>query len=127
MLLPMPTGHYGYRLFTVTRTWHEAREVCQLYGGDLASVASKQDEEKINQLLSAFVNHEGFWFGLNDIETEGTYVWSDGSEYFYTNWKDGEPNNSGGNEDCMLAGLGMKWVDAPCGGKAYSVCRIALV
>ena len=33
------------------------------------------------------------WIGANDLETEGTFVWSDGTELDYTNWYPGQPNN----------------------------------
>uniref|UniRef100_UPI000FDA0860 lectin-like protein n=1 Tax=Psychroflexus aestuariivivens TaxID=1795040 RepID=UPI000FDA0860 len=37
--------------------------------------------------------------GINDLETEGTFVWENAENVSYTNWNPGEPNNSGGNED----------------------------
>ena len=42
-------------------------------------------------------------FHLNDfVFQEGHWVWeSSGVPFTYTNWRSGEPNNSGGNEDCV--------------------------
>ncbi len=56
------------------------------------------------------------WMGLNDHETEGTFVWSDGDSSTYRNWADGEPNDEN-DEDCglMQANLDYKWNDAKCG------------
>ena len=91
--------------------------------GDLASIKSKQDEDEIKSLISGFSYDEGFWFGLNDIEKEGTYVWSDGSSLTYINWRSGEPS---GNryDNCMISGGPMTWVDAHCGAPAYFVCYV---
>ena len=40
------------------------------------------------------------WIGLNDLEQEMYYTWTDGSDVTYTNWAYYEPNNSG-QEDCV--------------------------
>ena len=40
------------------------------------------------------------WVGLNDQNTEGTFVWNDGTCYDYNiTWSTGEPNDNNG-EDC---------------------------
>ena len=55
------------------------------------------------------------WIGVNDIATEGTYVWSDGSTYGdYTTWASGEPNNHDGDEDCGQLYNTRLWNDLPC-------------
>ncbi|KAK0065172.1 brevican core protein [Biomphalaria pfeifferi] len=44
------------------------------------------------------------WVGLNDRQTEGTYVWSDGSLATPTDMKlfiDQQPDNSG-DADCVI-------------------------
>ena len=53
------------------------------------------------------------WIGLNDISSEGTFVWSDGSDALYRNWKVGEPNNHG-SEDCVYYRENRNWNDLSC-------------
>lgn len=61
-------------------SYSEAREFCKNSGGQLM----KTDSPELVQLLSEFANERGIGFphrifvGCDDIEREGTFVWSDG-------------------------------------------------
>lgn len=43
---------------------------------------------------------DNIWIGLHAMDENNTFGWTDGSKFDYTNWGDGEPNNSNGNEPC---------------------------
>ena len=92
--------------------WYDARVECQIWGGDLASIASAGENAAVVSIRSS--SDEGSCLiGLNDIETEGTFVWSDGSSSSYRNWDDDEPNDDLGNEDCTHV-RPTNWNDLPC-------------
>jgi hypothetical protein len=62
--------------------------------------------------------------GLNDMRTEGTFVWTDGTAPSITPWGAGEPNDGAGAEDCVefspTTGI---WNDVGCDeGRAF-VCE----
>ena len=61
-----------------------------------------------------------FWIGLDDIKTEGSWVWLDGTASTSSNtpWLSGEPNNLG-NEDCGTVG-------SSSGGLNDVLCNIKL-
>ena len=60
----------------------------------------------------------------------GHWVWeSSGVPFTYTNWRSGEPNNSGGNEDCVYIDMGSKgWNDYNCASSwdTKPLCQILM-
>ena len=66
-----------------------------------------------------------WWIGLNDHDSEGTFVWEDGTTVSYTNWHSGEPNDYGSGEDCgqlNFWGDGT-WNDQSCSETLYFICE----
>ena len=61
----------------------------------------------------------------NDVNSEGTFVSSvSGTGLSYTNWRDGEPNNSG-DEDCIyMQSTDGLWNDYLCTSTLPAVCEI---
>ncbi|CAG2195297.1 unnamed protein product [Mytilus edulis] len=61
------------------------------------------------------------YIGLNDLVTEGTFHWiANGKQATYFNWGPTQPNNRGGNENCVamrvdpVIGFNYSWTDGPC-------------
>ena len=107
-------------------TYAEARADCQARGVDIASIHSAEE----NADAFALTNRRDTWIGINDMQTEGTWVWSDGSTVGYTNWAPGEPNSYEGDEDCAIFWSGgeyWKWYDAyggqNCNARLAYLCR----
>ena len=73
-------------------TWGDAEKKCIEYGGHLASVHSDQENNFIFQTSKKAVT----WLGGNDLEAEGSWIWSDGSSWSYSNWQSGQPDNARG-------------------------------
>ena len=60
--------------------------------------------------------YAGIWLGATDNQSEGIWIWnSSGSALTYTNWSLGDPDNQGGNENClhMWHNLG-EWNNGNC-------------
>ncbi|XP_072781570.1 macrophage mannose receptor 1 isoform X2 [Taeniopygia guttata] len=70
-------------------TWHSARSVCRELGGNLASIHNNQVQAFLTFHLKDVANET--WIGLNDINSEHTYLWTDGSIFDYSNWARGFP------------------------------------
>lgn len=88
-------------------SWDAAETSCQGIGGHLASITSAEEGDAVNTLVGA---SQDVWLGLNDNESEGTYVWSSGEPFAYDHWASGQPN--GGSENCVLF-VHSGWPDSP--------------
>ncbi|XP_008281248.1 CD209 antigen-like protein E [Stegastes partitus] len=114
------------------KSWEKSREFCQMYGGDLVVIDSK---DKQNSTVNYMINHHdssqqnlGYWMGLRDFHEEGTWKWLDGTVLVEGYWNDGEPNDSG-NEDCatVLAAENFfkAWNDLSCRKQQRWICEKA--
>ena len=69
----------------------------------------------------------GFWLGIHDKFSEGTYMYeSDHSTLAWTNWIFGEPNNAYDNEDCaevLVNQFDGKWMDSLCSHHKSFICE----
>ena len=90
----LSNGNFIYRSNS-RLSWTNALTEAQNLGGDLASFHSLQEW---TQLLNWAECNDWVHTGLNDIVTEGTWVFSDGSNFNYTppGWLQGEPNGGTG-------------------------------
>ena len=127
------TGHL-YEYVSSTFDWNNAKNAATSrtkYGasGYLTTITSQAE----NDFVAARLTNAG-WMGASDSASEGTWKWVTGPENGttfcignmscavqsgqYANWNNGEPNDSGSNEDCgqFLAGGTGKWNDLPCSG-----------
>ena len=74
--------------------------------GFISLCVIERDLLKLQEALGGFVKTPDkiwYWLGLNDIETEGTFVWDhSGTEASssFNNWSGRQPDNGRNIEDC---------------------------
>jgi nitrogen fixation protein FixH len=130
----LPENGHLYEYVASTLTWTNAKTAAEgrsKYGatGYLTTVTSQTE----NDFVSARLSNAG-WMGASDSGAEGAWRWvtgpENGTQFWqgtgtgatvggnYANWNNGEPNDSGANEDCgqFLTGGTGKWNDLPCSG-----------
>uniref|UniRef100_A0A8C8BHX7 MRC1 protein n=1 Tax=Otus sunia TaxID=257818 RepID=A0A8C8BHX7_9STRI len=108
-----------------TLTWHAARNNCINFGGNLATISKKETQAFLMSLLKNAVTDA--WIGLNDINQEHTFLWTDGSPVYYTNWAKGSRSYYS-KDDCVFmmknpveqAG---KWKDQECKTSKSYICQ----
>ncbi len=89
-------GNVYFRLDHTTWTDAESFAINSL-GAHLVTINDAAE----NQFVRSAFPATALWLGLNDVASEGNFVWADGSASAYRNWNAFEPNNGGvgGNED----------------------------
>ncbi|XP_060097022.1 pulmonary surfactant-associated protein D-like [Heteronotia binoei] len=116
----------GQKTFISTHqhdTFANGRARCTKAGGALACPKNAAENSALQEVAKK--NSKFAFIDINDIQTEGRFVYANGaSSLSYTNWKSGEPNNYNGAEDCVIIvpenGL---WNDLNCETKSLIVCE----
>uniref|UniRef100_UPI00398E69AD macrophage mannose receptor 1-like n=1 Tax=Pristiophorus japonicus TaxID=55135 RepID=UPI00398E69AD len=111
--------------------WHDARDICTTKGGNLASIQNAKEQTFITMTLNGFpVN---VWIGLNDINRESKYLWTEGKGLVYTNWAKGYPSAQtyrfdDPKTDCVSVTVNARkdagvWRDEYCDSKRGFICQ----
>ncbi|XP_045579067.1 CD209 antigen-like protein C [Salmo salar] len=115
------SGCSCYYISPDEKTWDESRKDCQARGATLVIIDSREEQA----LIKAF--NKRAWFGLTDIEVEGTWRWVDGTPLTTSYWNKGEPNDLQG-EDCALVDNTQQdpvlaWNDVSCNHNNSWICE----
>nr|XP_055075389.1 CD209 antigen-like protein D [Misgurnus anguillicaudatus] len=116
------------------RDWSSSRDVCVSIGADLVTITSQTQQDFLVSKIK-----ETHWIGLNDLETEGRWVWVNnktleetGVKFWYEresgksepdNWKVMDPSG----ENCASLGDGNgnlhTWFDGSCKDLRRFICE----
>ena len=114
-------GGTCYASFGTPLAWAAAETACVGLGGHLATIP----DAATNAILKSIAPSLRGWIGVSDMTTEGTFVWVSGATDTYRNWTSGEPNDSGGNEDCgEIYNTTGQWNDNTCTSLAPYLCSV---
>ncbi|CAL9698126.1 unnamed protein product [Knipowitschia caucasica] len=114
--------------------WQEARTYCRNQGGNLVSILNKNEQAFLTTQMSKY--SEDLWIGMNDVNWEMHFVWTDGKGIGFTNWAKGQPTSgpdarfsfSSESYDCVvLVGSSVKqtglWKVEDCEVKRSFICK----
>ena len=126
------SGSCYYFEDTTTMNYADAQLNCQNKFGNLVGKLFEPRLANTNQLVSAaaanFVSgtSDDFWLGINDLATQGQYVYaSDGETVGSGMWYSDQPSSD--NERCVgyysMPLYGGEWFDRPCDFLSFSICE----
>ncbi|XP_030838498.1 asialoglycoprotein receptor 2-like, partial [Strongylocentrotus purpuratus] len=85
-----------YKAIMEPLTWFKAKQRCIKMGSIMAVPQSQEELDFLMRLVQP-----EFWINCNDLEEEGTWKCQDGADNVeYRNWRNRQPDNSGGSEHC---------------------------
>jgi hypothetical protein len=121
---PCPSGwylHMGncYLFSTDALNWQDGEDVCVGFGGHLTSVTSATEMN----FFGSMEQSENMWIGYTDQNHENKFEAIDGTQVWYHQWQDGEPNNWGGNQDCVQLLSNNQIDDCGCGDAKRFICK----
>ena len=102
-LVPHFAGHYYVRTPT-TMNWPDAEAYAQSIGGHLAAINDAAEQA----FLEDWFSHYSPWIGINDMDFDNIWRWSNGQMVSYTNWAAGQPDNRWSRDAAYMDGLG-RW------------------
>ena len=114
-----------YKVFPDKKNWTLAEDFCNRAGGHLASAHSKEETGFIQQLDNS--SDDILWIG--GIRDGNVFKWIDGTPFDFDHWGPTEPNNLGGNENCMHLFTNQEmsvyntFNDIECDRKASFICK----
>ncbi|KAJ8030095.1 Macrophage mannose receptor 1 [Holothuria leucospilota] len=119
-----PSSTYCYQIATnQASSYDEARNLCLTEGADLLSIASPEEQAYITGIIRE-ERVTAFWTGLNDLYNEAGWEWSNGGPFSYLNWAEGEPDNAGGGEHCVVISThNGEWSDKDCDLEFAHICK----
>lgn len=117
-------GH-KYIIYSITPTWDIAEEYCEKLGGHLVTINDAEE----NAEITSHLNDGSYYIGASSIDESGAnWEWVTGEPFEYSNWDDGEPNNTGTNEPVVEIYSPGKWNDVTNNsyenGKRGFICEI---
>ena len=116
-----------YKYFTTLRDWNSAQTTCNAFRAQLTSIHSQEEADFTADLQNSSVL-QSTWIGGR--RRDNAFQWIDGTPFDFTYWSRNEPNNRGGNENCMDFGdilfgsFGKNtWNDVPCTYRRNFLCK----
>jgi len=112
--------HFFALTVSAYTNWFDAEAEGKSLDGHLASINSAGEQLFVEKaFLSGITRSNALWIGLNDLVSDGTFVWSSGEAATYLNWESGQPNECCGGQDAVTinfnfshgAGDYAKWND----------------
>jgi len=128
-----------YRYFNQPKPFAEARAHCMGFTacggsgvGDLAIIPNQAANDFMKLLresstLAGSGSVPSIWLGGTDDPIENNWRWTNGQPWGFVNWAQGQPNNQGGNQDCLRFPADRtvdQWDDWDCMTALPYVCQL---
>lgn len=102
-----------YIFVNLTVNWSDAQIYCRRMFTDLATVNSKEENNMMMSLVKR-ASDQAAWMGLNRTKPHvNIWQWSDKEPVVFYKWMPNQPNDYGGDQNCVSASA-TGWNDFAC-------------
>jgi hypothetical protein len=100
---PITNPDNGHEYFLLaSESWPMAEAEAERLGGTLAVIKNAAEQEWICSKIGWFDGtRRNFWIGLHRDWSNGPVHWVTDAPMDYSNWQEGQPDNTGGNENAV--------------------------
>ncbi|KAK3579306.1 hypothetical protein CHS0354_033390 [Potamilus streckersoni] len=116
-----------FNLVDAQVTWAKALNICMSDGGILMIIETAEKQKFIDaqiKMMNMTFTARGLWIGLNKLHHEKKRTWINGQNFTYSNWAEGEPNNTPYDKTCAeMYTFTMKWNDEVCTSLRGYICE----
>ncbi|XP_005916854.1 CD209 antigen-like protein E isoform X1 [Haplochromis burtoni] len=136
LLLKTSCYYFSHHEINSRKNWTESRQYCINQGGDLLVISNLEEQllitDNFQKVSSSGVWWQnGYWVGLTDVVTEGTWVWVNNvTEVDSMYWRSGQPDSSGEEKKNCAAFLFFTdnvktWYNVECSSKQLNwICEM---
>uniref|UniRef100_A0A3B4ZXY9 C-type lectin domain-containing protein n=1 Tax=Stegastes partitus TaxID=144197 RepID=A0A3B4ZXY9_9TELE len=130
MLLKSSCYRFAHHEVAAQKNWSDSRADCIRQGGDLLVINNLEEQNFVRKSSSNIWWENGYWMGLTDLVSEGTWVWINNvteAETMY--WRNGQPSHgepqSGNCAAIYYYHDSMKsWYNANCQHPLSFICEM---
>ncbi|XP_004540730.3 C-type lectin domain family 10 member A-like [Maylandia zebra] len=136
LLLKTSCYYFSHHEINSRKNWTESRQYCINQGGDLLVINNLEEQllitDNFQKVSSSGVWWQnGYWVGLTDVVTEGTWVWVNNvTEVDSMYWRSGQPDSSAEEKKNCAAFLFFTdnvktWYNVECSSKQLNwICEM---
>ncbi|MEQ2186418.1 hypothetical protein GOODEAATRI_028210, partial [Goodea atripinnis] len=114
---------FNYHYVNSPKTWAEAQQYCREVYGDLATIDSPEENDRL--FLALLEPGKFAWIGLYDNTTG--WKWTMGADDLastngFPPWQPNQPDNKDGKQSCIVMNLTGGWRDEICDTERPFIC-----
>lgn len=122
-------GQKCFLVYRVYDTYVGASQKCQERGGRMAMPRDRREQEALAEYVKLALPGSNWpvWLGINDLRSEGLYLFDDGTRVSYFQWRkhflSSQPDG-GKRENCVaMSSDDGDWWDNYCDRRMYYLCE----
>ncbi|XP_033108741.1 uncharacterized protein LOC117110226 [Anneissia japonica] len=117
-----------YKFITSKQVFKDSRDMCVAQNAELVSIETQAERDYLLALQNDLFRTSAL-IGLNDIDVENSWKWTDGATLQrddFQDWASGEPNNLDPGEDCVIMKTSGQWRDVRCDAITRAICELEI-